>query len=104
MKQRLFIWFWVGFVVSFVLLGLLLKTFVMMPDGGALRRTSLLAYYATSINQMIEPRPLGPATQDPGDVAVVFLEHAGLSLGGGGLALLVGWIVERVRSKTKSVS
>lgn len=104
MKLRLFTWFWIGFIATFFLLGLLLKTFLMMPDGAAIQRMSLLAYYATSFNRMIEPRPLGPATQDPGDVAVVFLEHAALSLVGGVVALFVGWIVERIRSKTGPAS
>jgi hypothetical protein len=104
MKARLFTWFWIGFIATFVLLGLFVKILVMMPNGAAVRPMSLLVYYVSSINNMIEPRPLGPATPDMEHVVIMLLEHASLALVGGVIALFVGWIVERNRSKTGPAS
>lgn len=101
MNSKLPFWFLIGFIATFVLLGLLLKTFVMLPDGSALARVGLLRYYGIVFITSLEPRPLGPATGDSGAL-VIFLQHAGLSLVGGVIPMTFGWIVGRIRGTKRS--
>lgn len=95
MKRSVWLWFFVGGLVTFVGLAIVLKTFVMSPSGTALTRVPLWRYYMVEWPRVFDRQLLGPASGDPAALLVVALQHLGLAAIGGAACAEVAWWVRR---------
>jgi hypothetical protein len=94
---RLWIWFVVGLVATFVAVALFAKVYVMHPSGQAVVQCRLAAYYLEEIRRQFSWTTLGPASSNGSLLFKNLFFHLALSgLGGAGLAG-VGWLMRRIR-------
>jgi hypothetical protein len=100
MKRRLWLWFVLGFVTTFCLVGGLYRMYFMLPSGEAVVSMKLWQYYRWAWPRFelhSGPRPLGPATGTFPNVLVVLLQHIALSAIAGAITAAIAWWIMRRR-------
>lgn len=98
-RPRLWPWFVVEFLLVFVGLLLFYTRLQMHSSGAYAVDYPLWRYYGSAIPRLFGVRHLGPATGADSYLLPTVTFHLLLSAGGGCVALGLGWLRRRLRSR-----
>src|SRR5262245_50934821 len=94
MRWRIWPWFVAGFALTFVVVGVSMKTSVMLPTGWAVMDMTWFGYYRNDWPRFFDTA-LGPANVNPVRLIGTTLIHLVLAALGGLVAAAIPWWVNR---------